>query len=306
MTANKTAFALLTAALAGIAATSGQAADGTADHLEADYPEGPLIVRDSVYFAEMHRDRIVIWEGTQNRVFYRRKGCGPTALAPYAEGFAILCHLTNEIHIVDDHGRPLRRIKHDVQHRPFLNPNDASADDAGGVYFSASGRFSRGAAKEGALFYLDAAGDVYRLVSDLHYANGVHFDAARQTLFATEHLAGRVLSYPVAAPGRVGEPAVFADFTGDPILQGSGLVGPDGLETDNAGNLYAAFYGAGKVLVLTPDGDVMHCIEAPEPLITNLALTKDARALYVTGANRARRKPYPGAIRKLQNPAFSD
>ncbi len=302
MKTSKVLIAAATLALTSLAAKPGFGAD----RLEAFYPEGPLIVGESVYFAEMHRDRIVVWDETESRVFYKRKGCGPTALARYDRSFAVLCHLTNEVHVIDGDGRLQRRIKRDTEKRSFLNPNDASADDAGGVYFSASGHFSRAADKEGALYYLDAAGDVHRLASGLHYANGVHFNADRQTVFATEHLGGRILSYPVIAAGQLGEPVVFADFSGDPTLEASALAGPDGLETDFAGNLYAAFYGAGTILVLAPDGEVMHRIEAPEPLITNLALTEDARALYMTGANRARHKPFPGAVRKLKNPAYSD
>lgn len=302
MSANKRTLALITIALASLTATLSRAEDA----LEAKYPEGPLIIGESVYFAEMHRDRVVIWEDAETRVFYKRKGCGPTALARYESGYVVLCHLTNEIHVLNRDGRLLRRIKHDAENRPFLNPNDASADDAGGVYFSASGQFSRSAAKEGALFYLDAAGDVYRIASGLHYANGVHFDAASQTLFATEHLGGRILAFPIVAPGRLERPIIFADLSDDPTLQGSDLAGPDGLETDDVGNLYVAVYGAGIILVFSPEGEIMHRVGATKPLVTNVALTKDAHALFVTSANRARRKPYPGAVRKLKNPVFSD
>lgn len=278
------------------------------ESVKAYYPEGPIVVGDALFYAEMHRDRVMAWRGDEREVFYRSAGCGPTAVAPYGEGFVVLCHLTNELHMVSQAGRLLKRIGEDGEGRAFNRPNDATADGAGGVYFSASGLFSPGAKATGAVNHVNAQGEARRLVTGLHYANGVHYDEARKLLFVSEHLGRRILSYRVIAPGRVGGPAVFANWA-NALADERGnlaLAGPDGLETDKSGNLYAAFYGVGAVLVFAPDGALIERIGVPEKLVTNLTLSADERFIFVTGSKDGRRKPYPGAVRKLSNPIHED
>lgn len=293
-------------ALAAFLAATPEARAG--DRLEAYYPEGPIIAGENILFAEMHKDRIVRWRDDEAETFYKNSGCGPTAIAAYADGYAVLCHLKDEVHLIAKDGRFKKRLDQDARGRGFHNPNDATASDAGGVYFTASGIFNRAAKAEGALLYLDADGDIYRLADGLHYANGVHLDRARRLLYVTEHLGGRILTYPEISPGRLGRPAVFMRFAPDDLQGRDGypLTGPDGLETDAAGNLYAAVYGAGVLLVISPDGEVLHRLETPEPLITNVALAPDGEGLIVTGSAFSAAKPFPGAVRRLDNPLRPD
>ncbi|MCG8503284.1 MAG: hypothetical protein MI755_01645, partial [Sphingomonadales bacterium] len=116
-------------------------ASGASDRLPAVYPEGPLIVGETVLFADMREDAVVAWAGEGRRTFYESKGCGPTAVAPYGEGYVVLCHRADEIHAVSREGHFIGRFRKDTDGRTFDNPNDASADADGGVYFSASGPF---------------------------------------------------------------------------------------------------------------------------------------------------------------------
>ncbi len=292
--------ALLLAALAIAPAPEAQARD----RLKASYPEGPIVAGNAVLFAEMHADRIGAWDEEGAKTFYKSAGCGPTAIAPYGDGYAVLCHLTDEIHLLSADGRRMQRLDRDTDGREFLNPNDASADGAGGIYFSAAGTFSRTAPAEGAVLYLDPKGAVRRLASGLHYANGVHFDRARRVLYVSEHLGGRILAYPETAPGRLGRPAVLIDLNKETIkgAKDYALTGPDGLETDADGNLYVAIYGAGALLIVSPGGHIERRIDIKEPLVTNIALADEGRTLIVTGSAFSRRKPFPGAVRKIANP----
>jgi len=101
--------------------------------VDAYYPEGPLRSGVTLYFAEMHKDRIVSLKKSEEDTFYHHAGCGPTSIAPYAGGFAVLCHLPNELHHISASGVFLRKLNRDETGAGFKNPNDASADDAGGV-----------------------------------------------------------------------------------------------------------------------------------------------------------------------------
>jgi gluconolactonase len=280
--------------------TAAQAPD-TAAEIAAAYPEGPLLVEQTVLFAEMHRDRVTAWDGDHSKTFYKSAGCGPTAIAPYADGYAVLCHRSNEIHLITRNGTLRSRLDRDNRERSFLNPNDASADGHGGVWFTASGVFDRTAPNKGALLYLDAGGKIRRVERSLAYANGVHFDKRRRLLFVTEHLGRRIRAYPERAPGRLGRPATFSSFdeTGS-APGGTELTGPDGLESDEKGNLYVALYGAGQLFILGPDGATLFRLAGQEPLITNVAV--DGCELIITGARRAARPPFPGSVRRIANP----
>lgn len=286
--------------------TAAQASDG-AERVDAFYPEGPLVVGETVLFAEMHADRIIAWEGGEARVFYESAGCGPTAIAPYGEGFAVLCHRPNEIHLISQTGAPLRRLDRDSAGGGFVNPNDASADGQGGVWFTASGLFAREAPSQGALLYLDAEGVINRVAQGLHYANGVHFDRRTRRLYVTEHLGGRILVFPERAPGRLGAPERLENIgAGESAAPGgTELVGPDGLETDEQGRLYVALYGAGVLYVLSPGGKTMARVAGLEPLMTNVALTGQCR-LVVTGARHTERPPFPGSARRIKNPVCTE
>src|SRR5690606_14568197 len=139
------ARALLAALIAGAAACA-TAADTTA--LRASYPEGPLWQGEQLYFAEMRADRVSLYAGGERRTFFAEPGCGPTALAPYGDGLLILCHLGGGLVAVDAAGRETRRWRQASDGAPLGNPNDASADGRGGVYFSDPGAFSRAAPAE--------------------------------------------------------------------------------------------------------------------------------------------------------------
>ncbi|WDI32956.1 SMP-30/gluconolactonase/LRE family protein [Hyphococcus flavus] len=293
----------LTCALA-FASLSGGAAIAEEISIRAHYPEGPLIHSGAVHFAEMHKDRVVTVTNDDQRTLYEDNGCGPTALAPYQDGFIVLCHLTNELHQLSATGALVRKFTRDEEGLAFENPNDASADDKGGVYFSASGDFSLTAPHDGALLYLDSKGKITRLASGLHYANGVYFDAAQQAVYLSEHLEQRILRFPVFSPGEAGPSEVFAELAVESLGKTIRYdrAGPDGLETDDAGNLFVAYYGAALVLALAPDGDILARIDVPEQLTTNVALSADERTLFITGSKRSQRKPFPGKMREIENP----
>src|SRR5260221_8803086 len=85
--------------------------------------------------------------------------------------------------------------------RPFVHPNDSSADDKGGVFLTASGEFSLAAPSTGAVLYLDREGGLHRRAEGIHYANGIAVDGARRRLLVSEHLGRRVLAFPLQADG---------------------------------------------------------------------------------------------------------
>ncbi len=288
-------LATLLAALA-VAGASGVSAED-ARVLTAHYPEGPLWRGERLYFAEMRADRVTLSDEEGVRAFFTKPGSGPTAIAPYGDGFLILCHLSADVVAVDALGRELRRWNHDNKGAPLTNPNDASADGQGGVYFSDSGPFSKTARPQGRIMHLSADGVLRKVAGPLKYPNGVHVKG--DALYVSEHLRGRILRYDIKAGADLGGATVFADLSGldRPARYQTkyALSGPDGLEFGPDGALYVAVYGEGRLLKFSSDGKLLNVIEQPMRFLTNLAFGPTGAAF--TGTFDIQKPPFRGEVR---------
>ncbi len=264
----------------------------------AYYPEGPLWRESRLYFAEMAGDRISIWEDRAVVTFWKRAGCGPTSISSYrTSDFIVLCHLEGVIVQVDERGRTIKVLERDIAGMPLGNPNDSSSDGSGGVYFSDSGRFQAGADAEGSILHIAPGGQVRRLVKNLAYANGVYFDPPTRQLYVSEHLGRRVLRFPVLGDGGLDRPVTFADFNvmAPPARYDYPESGPDGIEIDRQGRVWIAEYGQGRILVFSPDGQLLRSIEFDTPYLTNVAIGGGDRIAF-TGAYTNRVFPFRGLV----------
>lgn len=267
--------------------------------IPALYPEGPLWQGERLYYAEMRADRITVVDAAGPRAFFVQEGCGPTAIAPYGVGFLVLCHLARRIVAVDVTGREIRHWDEDAHRVRLKSPNDASADSAGGVYFSNPGGFHRRISPNGWVMYMSADGVMRRAAGPLVYPNGVH--VAGNVLYVSEHLRRRVLRYDIKAPGQLGKASVFVNFAKIPRPQRYPSpylrTGPDGLEFGPDGNLYVALYGEGRLLKFSPAGEFLGMTEFPARYLTNIAFGKPGVA--VTGAFDNQTRESPGEVRIL-------
>ena len=268
------------------------------------YPEGPVVVGDALYYAEMGSDRVMRWDGVANTQIWTSAGCWPTSVATAPAGtLTVLCHRLGRVAVIRPTGETVSIIDRDFDGNPFVTPNASIADGKGGVYFSSSGDFAPLADATGAVLYLDSLGRLRRVTEGIHYANGVALSPDGAHLYVSEHLSRRVLLYDVAADGMLSGKRVFIaldDLVGaDPARNWD--VGPDGLATDNAGNLFVAEYGGGRILIVSPAGKLLGTIPVPETYVTAMAFTADQSTLFVT-APAARSPAVPGKVYRLANP----
>ncbi len=258
---------------------------------KAGYPEGPVFIGGDLYYTEMTRNRVmkVNWqEGGKKKPkqFYYEPGCGPTSLAAFkGDKIVILCHLSDQLVITNKAGKKIRTIKQAQDGTKIFHPNDCVKDEKGGVYITAPGHFSKDHQPMGRLFYLDKEGDVHQVMSDLTYPNGVAIYHGK--LFVAEHLAGRILRFPILQPGQLGQKDLFAKLD---LVKRSGFsipkfAGPDGVEISPAdGQLYVADYGAGRVLIYGQDKRLQKIIKTRPQFVTNIALAPSGQDLVVVGA----------------------
>ncbi len=290
---------LLIISLASMPLASLPTADANAEtpfKIQAAYPEGPVFINGDLYYTEMTRNRVmkVVWKQVVKKPsrrsaspFFYEKGCGPTALAPYGKQYiVILCHLSDKLIITDLKGKKQHTIEWAENNSEIFHPNDGIADDQGGVYFTAPGHFAKARQPMGRLFYLSPAGQVTELAHPLTYPNGIAI--YKGELYVAEHLAGRIIKFPILAPGKLGTQTVFAKTPkvtlSDKRL--NNITGPDGIEIAKDGTVYVAHYGAGEVLVYNQKGTLQKTLKARPQFVTNISLIVNTGALIITGAKQ--------------------
>jgi sugar lactone lactonase YvrE len=266
---------------------------------EAWYPEGLFWdqASASLYYAEMTRERVRRWHGGSITDFVSTKSCGPTAVARAGTLFVIACHLGGHLLIVDGEGKLVERIFESGDGRRLVDPNDLSGDGTG-VFVSDSGSFSPTAPPTGALLYWQPGQPLQLLATGLHYANGVLVDAEHQRLLVSEHLARRILAYPIIGQGQIDVPSVFADIGALMKVQDP-YTGPDGLDRGPDGRIYAGIYAGARVLAFDADGRALGQFPLPMTFTTSVAVAGDGQSLFACGAYDNRLHPYLGPVLQI-------
>ena len=248
----------------------------------ARYPEGMSVIGDSIWYAEMGANAITRWRQASSESYPMPPRCGPTAVEAYAAQLIVLCHMSDELLLVNTSGTVVHRQRHSSAGELLYNPNDAVRDDAGGIYFTSSGKFALGARAEGKIFYLHESGRIERVANGLHYANGVDFDVAGKRLLVAEHFGHRILSFDVYGPGELGQRRTLHELSGYLGRTDDWMVGPDGLHLGADGTLRIAIYARGQVLAISPGGRLGR-IDLPMRYTTTV-LHDVRRGLFVGGA----------------------
>jgi sugar lactone lactonase YvrE len=266
----------------------------------AAYPEGPLWRDGKLLYVEYAGPGVKIWDGKHAADFWRGEHCGASGLIDYRNGHVLVaCYDANTIVELDAAGRLIRTIDRDSGGKPFLGPNDFTADHRGGIYISASGIYDLKAPISGTVLYLSPSGSIVEAANLIHYSNGLALSKDGKTLLVSEMLAGRILSFPIKEDGSLGARTVWARLRdlAPPTPHEDAFNGPDGLKLGPDGNYYIAQNGSARVLVVSADGKLVRTIGVPTPYVTNVNFGPDgAGTLYITGVFDPWKAPFPGAV----------
>jgi gluconolactonase len=267
---------------------------------EARYPEGPLWRDGKLFYVEYSASNIKIWDGRGTAIYWHKDGCGANSLIPFNGHLLVACYDSNSLVELDGRGKQVREIRADSGGKPFVGPNDFCSDGRGGIYFSASGVYDIKAPITGAVLHITSDGKtITEVANTVHYSNGLTLAKDQQHLLVAEMLAGRVLSFPIEADGKLGPRTVWARLQdlAAPTPNEDAYNGPDGLKLGPDGNYYIAQNASGRVLVVSEDKKLVRAIEVPTPYVTNLAFGPDgANIVFVTGAFEQWKAPFPGAV----------
>jgi sugar lactone lactonase YvrE len=283
------------AALIGISQADTVLVDAT-----AVYPEGPLWRDGKLLYVEYAGPGIKMWDGKRARSYWSGEHCGASGLIAYRhDHILVACYDANQIVELDETGKQIRTLDKDSAGKPFIGPNDFTADGAGGIYVSASGVYDLKAPISGTILYLSPAGTLVEVANLIHYSNGLALSKDGKSLLVAEMLAGRILSFPVKADGTLGPRSVWARLQdlAAPTPHEDAYNGPDGLKLGPDGNYYIAQNGSGRVLVVNAEKTLVRIITVPTPYVTNMNFgAEGADTLYITGVFDPWKAPFPGAV----------
>jgi sugar lactone lactonase YvrE len=194
-------------------------------------------------------------------------------------GFVVA--LREGIFLADREGRIERKVAdapYDPHHHRF---NDGRCD-ARGRFFVGSMNEQRDGASA-ALYRLDPDYSLHRVYGEITISNGLAFAPDTRTLYHADTPAHvvRAFDYDLAS-AKMGSPRVFAQWRGETDR-------PDGAATDSAGHYWVAFYRGGKLMELSPRGELVaeHPIAAMCPTMPAFG-GPDLCTLYVTSARQQR------------------
>jgi sugar lactone lactonase YvrE len=268
---------------------------------QARFPEGPLVVGETLYYVEYGGQTLVTWDGKTNAVLWTQEGCGPSALVQLEGGdFLVTCYDSGSIARVSAKGETLANYAKDADGGTLLGPNDLTLDRKGGAYFTASGPWES-APIVGHVYRIDASGKIVSVADDLHYANGIELSHDGKTLYVIESEAARVIQFAVAEDGSLSDRRLFFRHADAGVKHEWGPY-PDGMKLDAKGNLFVGHYSAGQILAIDPEGKVLAEIAVPSPAAPNLAFSADGATLYVMAVDDTANAPYLGKVYALPNP----
>jgi sugar lactone lactonase YvrE len=119
-------------------------------------------------------------------------------------------------------------------------------------------------------------------------SNGLAFSIDNRTMYHADTTAHRIMAYDFdPATGSIGEGRLFKQFSTD---RSHGYGGrPDGAAVDCEDAYWCAMYEGGRILRLSPSGEVLREIAVPVRCPTMVAFGgPDLRTLYVTSARHNR------------------
>lgn len=256
-----------------------------------DSPEGPCFdTGGNLYFVNWLNSSIIRRTPGGELSEYFNTGGIPAGLAFHADGSLYVADEGDNIHgilrIVDGEGEILINTH---QGQPLNGANDLVFDANGVLYFSDPWR-SSAANPIGGFYRLFPDGMLEQIDTGLQFPNGVAISPAGDAVFLAETIPNRILRYVIAPDGTIGSREHWADMPSVRLPGGDGEAtddlptgGPDGMAFDEAGNLYVAYYGGGRVVTFAPDGSVAGEILVPGANVTNIAFGgPDRRTAVIT------------------------
>ena len=172
--------------------------------------------------------------------------------------------------------------------KPFNSPNDLTIDSGGRIYFTDP----RYTGHEGidqpvmGVYRIDSDNNIQLIIDNIPMPNGIALSPDEKTLYVgcnyegdEDHKpAAAVYSYNISDDDSITFDRELIRFSDD--------AGPDGIKTDDRGNLFIAVRNEEnpQIQVYDPEGKLIDSLNLPE-VPSNLTFTPSGNELYITAGN---------------------
>jgi sugar lactone lactonase YvrE len=141
----------------------------------------------------------------------------------------------------------------------------------------------------GSLFRLDPDLSLHKMLDGISIPNGITWTKDGRTLYVADSPTRNIYAFDYdLATGAISNRRVF-HHVADPDGQ------PDGQALDESGHLWTAVFGLGRVLRLSPAGEVVASVALPTRCVTCPVFVDDW--LYVTSAAEEEPERFPDSLR---------
>ena len=235
------------------------------------YTEGPVFSRIGyLLFSDVRANRILRWDAGTVKPF-REKSNGANGLTFDHQGRLLTCEQDRVTRTEKDGS--ITVLAAAFEGARLTSPNDLVYAIDGSIYFSViQPRGSAGPGNSG-VYQITRKGQLRVVTRECMRPNGVALAPNQQKLFIADTDQRNVRVFEVNGDGSLGNGRIFCE------LKGETPGGPDGLKTDEAGNVWVA--GPGGIWVFDGAGKHLGTVPLPETP-SNCAWGAGFRNLYVT------------------------
>ena len=260
------------------------------------FPEGPVALNNgSVLVVEIARGTLTHIDRSGHKEIVAELGGGPNGAAIGPDGHCYVCNNGGvEWHeqdgmlcpgniAADYSGGRIERVNlstgsSEVLYAhanglPLRGPNDIVFDEAGGFWFTDTGKSHETVVERGAIYYATIDGNhIERVLFPYDLPNGIALSPDGATLYFSETLSARIWQFQLSAPGKIAGPPT--PFKPENLLYGApDLCGYDSMCLEANGNVCQATLFKGGVSVICPSGELREFVDLPDPFVTNICFS---------------------------------
>jgi len=251
-----------------------------------EFTEGPYWHPDGyLLFSDIPANRVYRWSELEGVDVYLEPSGNSNGIETYIDGSILLAQHAGRVSRLTSDG-DLTVLADNYNGQRLNSPNDIAVHSNGTIYFTDPPFGVSDEEREldvSGVYKISPDGELTIVYDQFEYPNGIVFSADESNLFVSDSGTGTVVVFDVDADGNLSSPEEFANV-GE---MGSGMGAADGMETDEAGNLYTT--GPKGLIIFDDEGNQLHLVEFDEQ-ITNVGWGgEELNDLYITGSEHVYR-----------------
>lgn len=251
-----------------------------------EFTEGPYWHPDGyLLFSDIPANRVYRWSEMEGLDVYLEPSGNSNGIEADIDGSILLAQHAGRVSRLTDDGS-LAVIADNYEGQRLNSPNDIAVHSNGTIYFTDPPFGVSDEEREldfSGVYMLSPDGELSVVYDEFEYPNGIVFSADESQLYVGDSGTGTIMKFDVDADGMITSPEEFANVG----AMGSGMGAADGMESDEAGNLYTT--GPQGLIIFDDGGNQLRLIEFDEQ-ITNVGWGgEDSSDLYITGSDHVYR-----------------